>query len=183
MMSVVVRAGRLVLLVLLARWTWLFLASPMRQDVVGDSCLHLVSLPFHEAGHVILSPFGAFIAVLGGSVGQVLVPVACWIAFATSHPNPFGRAVMCWWTGQNLLDVAVYVNDARSLSLVLLGGRTGAEVEGHDWEFILQRLGWLAHDHQIAWTMHWMGAGLMVAALAWGAILWWREPRPVLDTR
>ncbi|MGV3520611.1 hypothetical protein [Luteitalea sp.] len=64
-----------------------------------------------------------------GSLLQILVPVAC------------------WWTGQNLLDVALYVNDARALTLVLLGGRTGAEVEGHDWAFILGRLGLLAHDH------------------------------------
>ena len=39
-----------------------------------------------------------------------------------------------WWMGQSLTDVAPYINDARALQLVLLGGRTGAEVEGHDWE-------------------------------------------------
>lgn len=38
--------------------------------------------------------------------------------------------------GQSLTDVAPYINDARALQLVLLGGRTGAEVEGHDWEAV-----------------------------------------------
>src|SRR6185295_373573 len=54
----VVRAGRVILLLPLAWWTWTFLARPMRQDVIGASFLHLISLPFHEAGHLLFSPFG-----------------------------------------------------------------------------------------------------------------------------
>ena len=95
---------------------------------------------------------------LGGSVMQVLVPVACGIAFATSSPSPFGVAVACWWAGENLLDVAIYINDARSLTLVLLGGHTGAEVEGHDWEHILGLTHLSMYDHHIAWTVHAAGA-------------------------
>jgi hypothetical protein len=165
------RGGRLVLLVLLTRWTWLFLVWPMRQDVVGGSFLHLISLPFHEAGHIIFSPFGDLLTAFGGSAMQVLVPMICGITFLTTSPNPFGAAVMCWWTGENLLDVAIYINDARSLSLVLLGGHNGAEVDGHDWEHILTLTGQLHRDHQIAWTVHDIGAILMVAGLAWGAAL------------
>jgi hypothetical protein len=165
------RAGRLLLLLVLARWTWLFLAWPMREDVIGASFLHLISLPFHEAGHVVFSPFGALLMTFGGSLSQVLVPVICWIAFARSSPNPFGAAVMCWWTGENLLDVAIYINDARALALTLLGGGTGAEVEGHDWERILQITGLTIHDHQIAWTVHAIGAVMMIGALVWGALV------------
>src|SRR2546425_929878 len=107
-----IRLGRLGLLLLLARWTWLFLAWPMREDVVGASFLHLVNLPFHEAGHVLFSPFGEFMTYLGGSLGQVLVPVICLIAFLTTNPNAFGAAVTCWWAGENLVDLAPYINDA-----------------------------------------------------------------------
>jgi hypothetical protein len=163
------RAGRVVLLIVLARWTWLFLAWPMREDVIGASFLHLISLPFHEAGHVIFSPFGDLLMTCGGSLSQVLVPIVCWIAFSTSSPNPFGAAVMCWWAGENLLDVAVYANDARALALTLLGGHTGAEVEGHDWERILLITGLSQYDHQIAWTMHVVGAAMMLGALVWAA--------------
>jgi hypothetical protein len=165
------RVGRLVLLLLLLRWTCLFLFWPMRQDVVGASFLHLISLPFHEAGHVVFSPFGDLLTAIGGSAMQVLVPIVCGIAFVTTYPNRFGAAVMCWWTGQNLLDVAIYVNDARSLTLMLLGGHTGAEVEGHDWERILALTGMLHRDHQIAWTVHEIGAILMIGGLVWGAAL------------
>ena len=95
---------------------------------------------------------------------QVLIPLVCCIAFATTSPDPFGMAVMGWWTGENLMDVAIYIDDARALNLVLLGGHTGAEVEGHDWEHILQLTGLIAHDHQIAWTVHWIGAGGLTVA-------------------
>lgn len=170
------RAGRWLLLVMLARWTWLFLAWPMREDTIGSSFLHLISLPFHEAGHILFSPFGDLTMALGGSLTQILVPVICGLAFLTTSPNPFGAAVMTWWVGENLLDVAVYVNDARSLTLTLLGGHTGAEVEGHDWERILQLTNLSVHDHQIAWTAHTIGAVMMVAALVWGAAIAFRRP-------
>ena len=159
------------LLLLLSWWTVEFLARPMRQDVVGSSFLHLISIPFHEAGHLIFAPFGDLMTSLGGSLMQVLVPVVCGVAFLTTSPNPFGAAVMAWWAGENLIDVAMYIDDARSLSLVLLGGQTGAEVEGHDWEHILQRLGLLHRDHQIAWTAHVAGAVIMIAAIVYGATL------------
>ena len=165
------RAGRLLLLVFLARWTTLFLFWPIRQDVIGGGLLHMIDLVFHEAGHIIFSPFGQFMMTLGGSLLQVLIPIICWVSFTTTNPTPFGAAVMCWWTGENLLDVAIYINDARALQLQLLGGGTGAEVEGHDWERILWITGGMAHDHQIAWTIHAIGALLMIGALVWGTML------------
>jgi hypothetical protein len=163
-----IRAGRVILLLLLVRWTWVFLAWPLREDVIGASFLHSINLPFHEAGHILFSPFGELMTTLGGSLGQVLVPVVCLVAFLTTSPNAFGAAVMCWWAGENLLDVALYANDARALQLTLIGGRTGAEVEGHDWEHILQLLGMLHRDHQIANAMHFVGALVMLVGLGWG---------------
>ena len=175
------RAGRLILLMLLAWWTARFLLWPMRQDVIGASFLHTISIPFHEAGHVIFSPFGDLMTSLGGSLMQVLVPIACLIAFETTSPNPFGAAAMCWWAGENLMDVAVYIDDARALKLVLIGGHTGQEVEGHDWEHILQMTGLLYRDHAIAWTAHVVGALMMIAALVWGAALVLRDSRTTED--
>jgi len=165
-------AGRALLLLVLLRWTFIFLVWPMRQDVVGASFLHLISIPFHEAGHIIFSPLGDFMTTLGGSLMQVLIPLICLGAFLTEASyNRFGAAVMLWWAGENMLDVAIYINDARALELILLGGHTGAEVEGHDWERILTMTNSLHLDHRIAWTAHTIGALMMAAGLVWGAVL------------
>ena len=165
------RAGRLVLVLLLVRWTWVFLAWPMRQDVIGASFLHLISIPFHEAGHILFLPFGDLMTSLGGSLAHVLVPIVCGIAFLTTSPNPFGAAVMCWWAGQNLVDVALYIDDARTLQLVLIGGHTGAEVEGHDWEHLLIMTNSLHLDHRIANVAQFTGAAVMIGCMVWALMI------------
>ncbi len=43
--------------------------------------LHGVNLVFHEAGHVIFGLFGEFMGIAGGSLNQVLIPLAATIAF------------------------------------------------------------------------------------------------------
>ena len=159
------------MMLILVRWTAVFLIWPMREDVIGASFLHSINLPFHEAGHILFSPFGEFMTTLGGSLMQVLVPAACAIAFLTTNWNPFGAAVMGWWAGQNLMDVAIYVNDARSLALTLIGGGTGAEVEGHDWERILIMTNSLHLDHTIANVTQFAGAAVMIGCLAWALIV------------
>ena len=60
-------------------------------------------------------------------------------------------------------------------ALTLLGGYTGAEVEGHDWEHILQLAGMLHRDHQIAGWMQFAGAVLMVAGIAWACVITFTE--------
>lgn len=159
------------MLLLLVRWTWLFLAWPMREDVIGASFLHSINLPFHEAGHIIFSPFGEFMTTLGGSLTQVLVPIICAIAFLTTSWNPFGAAVMGWWAGENLMDVAIYINDARALALTLIGGHTGAEVEGHDWEHLLIMTNSLHLDHKIANIAQFIGAAVMIGCMVWALMV------------
>jgi hypothetical protein len=56
------------------------------------------------------------------------------------------------------------------LQLGLLGGRTGAEVQGHDWEYLLGTLGWLRFDRSIGLGAHRIGLLMMIGALIWGAL-------------
>ena len=170
-------ASRALLLALLALATVRFLRHGLDADYLGASFLHLVNLPFHEAGHVLFAPFGRFMTTLGGSLMQVAVPLVCAVVFLVKTRDPFASSAAAWWTGQNLLDLAPYIADARALQLVLLGGRTGAEVEGHDWEYILQTLGWLHHDVALGRASFASGCMLMVAALAWGAAVLLRQYR------
>jgi hypothetical protein len=163
-----VRLGRAALLVALFVWTVQFARAPMSAENVS-AILHLPNLVFHEAGHVLFSLFGRFMTVLGGSLLQFLVPIVLAVAFLRQK-TPFGAIVCAWWAGENLVDVAPYIADARALELVLLGGRTGAEVEGHDWEYLLTQLGWLHLDRTLGLAVHRAGLAMMFAALVWGAI-------------
>jgi hypothetical protein len=159
--------GRLVVVVAVAIWTVSLVTVPM-DDVMG-SFLHLINLPFHEAGHIIFCPLGRFMTILGGSLMQVLVPAVCAAALYVQNNDPFGAALCVWWMGENLLDLAPYINDARALNLMLLGGPANA-VEGHDWEALLTSLGWLHLDHRLANGAHFIGAAIMAAALVWATV-------------
>lgn len=161
-------AGRSVLLVALALWSLSFFSAAMDGDRLSASFMHLIHLPFHEGGHILFMPFGSFLMSLGGSLTQVLVPLVCAGVFLVRRDR-FGAAVALWWTGQSLMDIAPYIADARALRLMLLGGHTGAEVEGHDWEAVLGALGWLRYDVALGRAANALGVLLMLAALAWGA--------------
>jgi hypothetical protein len=166
--------GRGLFLIFLAVWTTT-LVGAVNAERVNGSFIHLPNLIFHEAGHILFVPFGQFMTVLGGSLTQVLVPLVCAGAFLWQTGDPFGAAVAVWWAGENLLDVAPYINDARALNLILLGGHTGAEVEGHDWEYLLNAMGVAHKDHAIAAVVQTIGIVVMVAALVWAATVVWKQ--------
>lgn len=164
-------AGRAVVYLVLLVWGFRLMTSSIDSNYVGESFLHLINLPFHEAGHLFFSPFGRFLQVLGGTLGQWLVPLAVLCAFLAKG-NPFGATVGLWWLGESFLDIAPYMNDARAGQLMLLGGVTGSEVEDyHDWEVLLTKLGWLQHDHLIARLTFAIGVVFMFLALVWGGYL------------
>jgi hypothetical protein len=144
-------------------------------ELAGHSFFHNISLPFHEAGHIVFRIFGDFMAVLGGSLMQVIIPVVCLAAFL-KRGDAFAASFALWWTGQNFIDMAPYINDARAQRLMLLGGVTGEDVPGyHDWNNILGRLGLLNIDHSLANTSHIVGSLLMTAAFIWAAIILWMQ--------
>lgn len=170
-------AGRSLVLLLLLWWGWRFITTPLETNYTGESFLHLINLPFHEAGHLLFMPFGRFMMFLGGSLGQILMPIVCVVTFLIKTHDPFGASVALWWTAENFMDVAPYINDARTLDLLLLGGVTGKETDGHDWENILSMLGWLPYDHRIAHLSYSLGILLMLASFLWGGLLLFRQYR------
>lgn len=139
---------------------------------IGQSFMHNINLVFHEAGHVIFTPFGRFMQVLGGSLFQILVPLIVAGAFLVKEHNPFGASIGLWWMGQSMMDVAPYINDARNGQIMLLGGTTGAESEGyHDWETLLTMLGKMEYDHALAGFVDGLGTLIMLLAMVWGGLL------------
>lgn len=159
------------LLVLLTLWGLKLAAIPLIEGGAGNSFLHNVNLPFHEAGHLFFSFFGQLIHSLGGTLGQLLMPLICLLTLLLKQRDPYGASVCLWWIGENFLDIAPYVDDARRLSLPLVGGNFGhsSPYGFHDWEFILTETGLLARDHAIAGGFKGLGICLMTAAIAWGA--------------
>ena len=154
-------SGRLFGLVVLALLGVLVLSNGIAlPSGITLGFLHLISLVFHEAGHVIFGFFGQFITILGGSLNQVLVPAVCTGVFLTRQQWGSASATL-FWTGQSLADVAVYVYDGRAMALPLL-----AEGLIHDWNFILGRLGLLYRAETLGRLTFGLGALAMAASLA-----------------
>lgn len=169
--------GRALLFVILVWWGASFILTPLEANFTGESFLHLVNLPFHEAGHLLFMPFGRFMTILGGSLGQVLMPLICLGAFLVQTRDAFAASVALWWTAESVMDIAPYINDARALDLVLLGGVTGKETDGHDWNNLLTMLGWLEYDHRLAQLTYTVGILIMLASWGWGGLLLHRHFR------
>ena len=153
-------AGRGLGLLILVALTWAVLAQGLAlQDGAVLAFIHGIDLVFHEAGHVIFGFFGEFLAVLGGSLTQVLMPVTATVAFLRTRQWA-SAAVTLFWTGQALTDVAIYAADGRARALPLL-----AEGLIHDWHYILGRLGLLPSAEIIGRAMFALGALTMVTSL------------------
>lgn len=157
-------------------WGIQFMAASIDRNEAGQSVLHLVNLPFHEAGHVLFRPFGEFMTSLGGTLGQLLMPLICCGYFLIKTRDAFAAAVAFWWFAQNFFDIAPYINDARSGTLPLLGGNFGhsSPYGFHDWEYLLTETGLLQYDHTLAWLSTVTGSLLMLLSIAWGGAVLFR---------
>lgn len=101
-------------------------------------------LLIHEAGHFFFGFFGQFIRVAGGTLMQIIVP--CLLVWHFSmHGYRTGTQIALFWLGHNFLNIAVYASDARARELPLLGGNRA----GHDWHYMLGRLGILEMDQVV----------------------------------
>ena len=170
--------GRVAIFAALFVWGWYFILLNYRSAEIMGSFLHRVDLVFHEAGHVFFMPFGQFMAILGGTLGQLIMPIVVIVALIVTSNDTFGGSVGLWWLGQSLMDCAPYIADARALQLQLVGGGTGADRPGaHDWENILLDLNMIQHDTKIAACVHVLGALVMLLAFAWGAYILSRQYR------
>ena len=168
---------RALFFIIISVWGFQFIFSSLESHCAGASLWHMVNLPFHEAGHIIFRPFGRVIASLGGSLAQLLMPFICLFVLLIKTRDPFGASFSLWWLGENFLDLAPYINDARSRTLPLLGGNTGrtAPYGFHDWEFILKELGLIRYDHALALSSHILGSMLMIASFIWGGYILYQQ--------
>ncbi|MEF8794157.1 hypothetical protein [Thiohalorhabdus sp.] len=156
-------------------WGWTYVSASVAELGWNSGALSYVNTPFHEFGHILFSPLGEWVESLGGTLGQLLMPMVAGVALLWQRGDTFGASVCLWWLGQNFIDIAPYIADARAGQLPLLGGNTGktSPYGFHDWEFILGETGLLAYDGALAALSMNIGRFLMVLALVWGAVLLW----------
>jgi hypothetical protein len=135
-----------------------------------------VNLPIHETGHLVFAPFSEQITALGGTLFQLMVPLAFAISFLVRR-DQHAASVMLWWIGQNCLYIGTYMADAVVQELPLVGGGE------HDWSFLFGEWNVLAYSEQIGHKTRMIGGAIMLAATIWGvlAALARRAPTPALD--
>jgi len=131
------------------------------RDVDEFRFLDNVDLIPHEAGHMLFSWFGEFLMVLGGTLGQLFVPIALGVYFYL-RKEKFSAAVTLFWLGQNFINVSRYVKDAQAMELPLVSLGGGDSI--HDWNYILLRLNLLKHDQGIGNTV--LGLAFVIMLLS-----------------
>jgi hypothetical protein len=129
----------------------------------AGSLMDSVDLPIHETGHLVFAPFGEFLQFLGGTLFQLIMPAAFVVYFARRR-DLHAASVALWWVAQNFWNISVYVADARTENLPLVGGGE------HDWAYLLGRLGWLKFDHVIARDAWFLGVLAYVIAIGGGLL-------------
>lgn len=146
--------------VLLLAWWTVSLAAAEQPHCFLD----WANLAFHEAGHLFLAAFGETIHILGGTLGQLLVP-ALLVGYFLKRAQPFAAAFALFWAGENLVNISVYMGDARDMALPLVGGGE------HDWTNLFYRFGLLGEEsvRTVSSLTHHLGVVVMMAGLGWSA--------------
>ena len=152
--------ARLAVALGLGAYGFVRLRNPEHWDLLDD-----VNLAIHEAGHVFFQPLGDTLVVLGGSLLQVIVPLA-FVAYFLRQREPFSASVVAAWLGASLANVALYIADARAQELPLLGGENVI----HDWWYLLTEWDLLSSDLAIAGWVRIAGALAFLIAVLGAAI-------------
>ena len=133
--------------------------------------LHNLNLPVHETGHLVFSIFGnRILHSLGGSLFQIIMPIVFCLALWIKPRDILGASVALWWAFENFIDVAMYIEDALHMRLMLISGGTGAEAPYgfHDWNFILSETGLLLKYDIIGKAVYIAGFVGMWLCVLWG---------------
>jgi hypothetical protein len=170
--------GRGALLVAVIVYTFIFFRETnVRYGDLGGHLLWLLITPWHEAGHLIFSPFGQFMHIAGGTIMQHMFPIVLGFALLVKGRNPFGAAICFWLLGYSVIYTGWYMHDAGDPQGMMLSGKSSAEDDGHDFANLFGYFGRWWFDHAIGAGIFVarVGQAMMVAGLAWGAYMLWLQ--------
>ena len=117
--------------------------------------MDLVFIPIHEGGHLLFRFFGQLLAIAGGTLLQLGVPLML-ASYFVLHRQVQGAAFCMFFFFEQFLPISIYMADARAQQLPLLTvGDTDNVI--HDWNYLFTWLGVLDHDTQIAHVVRVVG--------------------------
>jgi hypothetical protein len=129
-------------------------------DHSGFLILDYVNLIIHEGGHFFFSWFGETMHILGGTLGELIVPLLCAAYFFWKRETT-AVVFSCFWFFENFPYIGTYMADARSDSLPLVGSDVS------DWAILFGQWGLLLQDQKIGRIMHILGWLGMITTVAW----------------
>jgi hypothetical protein len=123
--------------------------------------IDMINLFIHEAGHFLFKIFGRWVYFLGGSLFQVLLPLA--LVITTWRSSKAFVLYPLFWVGESMINVSVYIQDAPYRKLHLIG-------KGliHDWNWLLSDNLELAEPLGLA--VYYLGLLLCLAGLIAGVV-------------
>jgi hypothetical protein len=120
-----------------------------------------LTLAIHEGGHLLFSPFGQWLMIAGGSVTQVLAPIAAALMLLR-QADRYGVAVVGTWLTYSLTNLANYIGDARTMALQLVGF---SDDPLHDWHYLLDSVHLLPYDTRLAGLVRTFAVGVLMASV------------------
>lgn len=130
-----------------------------------------MTLGVHELGHLLWSPLGEWFGIAGGSLTQLIAPLAACLVIRRQGDR-LGAVLPLFWLASSLGNLAAYIADARDMDLPLVSIGDGEDVV-HDWNYLLEHAGALTRDAQYAAWCRMIGWLVIVSA----AVLFVREWR------
>jgi len=134
-------------------------ASPGYRPPFVLVILDMINLYIHEAGHLFFKLFGMWIYILGGSLFQVLLPLALLIVVWRQNNSQIWYPG--FWMGESMVNVSVYIRDAPYRKLRLL-----AQGLIHDWNWLLS--GDQDSSEILGGAVYWLGIALCTGAIGAG---------------
>ena len=128
--------------------------------------LTYVNLALHQAGHMVTYSASELTGAMAGSIAQVAIPLLI-VVYFFRRADWVGAGVCLVWAATSAAEVALFVADAPTQKLELLGD------DKHDWAFILGPEGYDAMHRSaeiagqirdVAWVAVVVGFALCLAA-------------------
>jgi hypothetical protein len=153
---------RLPLLVFFAYVLVRHLSDPLYTGILGP-----LNLGIHELGHFVFGFMGQFLAVAGGTLLQLIIPVFAVFNFYRQN-DFFAIALSFGWLSTNLFSVATYAADARKMELPLVTP-FGSDNVVHDWDYLLSTLNILQYDQLVGQLFRLLAVISMLVCFVLGA--------------